>query len=477
MMHSTPVRAGAAGLMLWLAGCAVGPVYQPPTPSELGVPASWRGKSPDEKVIPDDLSQWWRKLGDDRLTALVGEALQHNPDLDSARAALRASRARQGVAEAGRLPSVTASASAASSQTGNNAARDQYQAGFDASWEPDVFGGQRAAVTAAAADADGSAAGLAQAQVSLAAEVARNYVQLRSLQARLEITRRNLASQEETRALTGWRAQAGLTSELAVEQAVAALEQTRAQIPALESSLAAAENRLAILTGQAPGALHDRLTAAAPLPSLPAGLVIGIPADTLRQRPDVQAAERRLAAETARSGVAAANRYPSFRLSGSVGLEALTLTGLGDSNALNRSLLAGITAPLFDGGRLKQQAVIQSAVQDQALAAYRSTVLTALEDVENALANLSAQQQRLVALTAGAKAAVNAAELARQRYQAGITDYQTVLDTERSRLSLEDSRQSTEADLVLALVQLYKALGGGWSAPASIPTSASGNPS
>lgn len=477
-MLNTVGRQGLLpALFLLLGGCAVGPVYNAPSNADLGVPASWRGK-PAESVTPDDLSRWWARLGDERLTALIDDALQHNPDLDSARASLRASRARVSVAESGRLPTVTASASAGSGKSGNNASREQYQAGFDASWEPDIFGGVRHAVTAASADAESVAANLAQAQVSLAAEVARNYIQLRSLQARLEITRRNLAAQEETRALTGWRAQVGLVSSLAVEQAVAVLEQTRAQIPTLESSLAAAENRLAILTGQAPGTLHDRLSGSAALPVLPAALVIGIPADTLRQRPDVQAAERRLAAETARSGVAAANRYPSFRLSGSVGLEALTLSGLGDSTALNRSLLAGITSPLFDGGRLRQQVAIQSAVQDQALANYRSTVLTALEEVENALSGLSAQQQRLAALTAGAKAAVNAADLAGQRYQAGITDYQTVLDTERTRLSLEDSRQSCEADLATALVQLYKALGGGWTVATPVtPAASSGNPS
>jgi multidrug efflux system outer membrane protein len=475
MTVSATFCCGLTGLALLLAGCAVGPVYQPPSNADLGVPAAWRGTTA-EAVTPDALSQWWRRLGDDRLSGLIDEALRHNLDLDSARAALRASRARVSVAEAARLPSVTASASAANSKSGGNAARDHFQAGFDAGWEPDIFGGQRAAVTAAAADADAGAANVAQAQVSLAAEVARNDIQVRSLRARLDITRRHLAAQEETRALTGWRFRAGLVSALVEEQSVAALEQTRAQLPVLESSLAVAENRLAILTGQAPGALRQRLAEAAPLPSLPAGLVIGIPADTLRQRPDVRAAERRLAAETARSGVAAANRYPSFRLSGSLGLEALTLGGLGDSNALSRALSAGVTGPLFDGGRLRQQELIQQAVQDQALAAYRATVLTALEDVENALAALAAQRQRLVALTAGTQAAVQAHELARQRYQSGITDYQTVLDTERTRLSLEDSRQSCEADLLTALVQLYKALGGGWTAPDPSSASASGNP-
>lgn len=474
MVYAAYRRAVLPLLGLSLAACTAGPAYQPPTAADLGVPPSWRGEAV-EPVTPEDLSRWWDRLGDAHLTALIEAALRRNPDLDSARAGLRAARARLDIADAGGSPQVSASASAGAGKNGGSPVREQYQAGFDASWEPDVFGGRQRAVEAAGADRTASALTLASARVSLAAEVARNYLQFRAYQLRLDLARRHLATQQETRELTAWRVRAGLAGQTALEQAVTAAEQTRAQIPVLESGMTAAENRLAILTGQAPGAWHDRLSAVAPLPELPVSLVIGIPADTLRQRPDVQAAERRLAAETARIGVAEAGRYPSFRLSGSLGLEAATLSGLGGASAPVRSLLAGISAPLLDGGRLRGQVTVQSAVRDQALADYRAIVLTALEDVENALATLAAQQRRLAALTTGTEAAVNAAELARQRYLSGLADYQTVLDTERSRLSLEDSRQACAADLALALVQLYKALGGGWTpaAPDTLPDSGS----
>ncbi len=460
-----------------LAGCAVGPVYQPPGNAALGVPDSWQGHAP-EKVTADNLAQWWTLLGDAQLTALVQDAVARNPDLDSARASLRAARARVSASEASRLPTLSASASASQSKRGNAATTDTYDVGFDAAWEPDLFGGTRHAVDAARADTAAVEATLANAQVSLAAETALNYVQYRALQARILTLQRNLASQQETLDLTRWRTQAGLVSPINLEQSTATTEQSRAQLPVLQASLAAAANRLAILTGRAPGALEQQLSDSAPLPALPDRLVIGIPADTLRQRPDVIAAERKLAAETARTGVATANRYPSLRLSGSLGLDALSAGALGESGSLYRSLTAGLTAPLFDGGKLKQQQAVQQAVQDQAYAAYRSTVLTALEDVENALTNFSAQRQRLQSLQTAAEAAGRADAMAKQNYQAGLADFQTVLDAQRSRLSLEDSQISCEADLVTALVQLYKALGGGWTAPATTSTpSVSGNPS
>jgi NodT family efflux transporter outer membrane factor (OMF) lipoprotein len=301
--------------------------------------------------------------------------------------------------------------------------------------------------------------------VTPAAEVARNYVEMRALQARLAIARSNLASQSETLQLTTWRAQAGLVSSLDVEQARANREQTRANIPSLQSSLAEAQHRIAILLGTPPAAQQERLAAAAPIPQPPPTIAVGIPADVLRQRPDLRAAERTLAAETARIGQAEAARYPSFTLTGSIGLEALSLGALTDGGAIvTRSLLASIGAPVFDGGRLRQQVEIQRAVQERAQASYESTVLTALEDVENALVGIGNARTRRAALAEATEAARNAALLARHRYTGGLIDFQTVLDTERSVLSLEDSMATSEADGVLAVIQLYKALGGGWEA-------------
>jgi NodT family efflux transporter outer membrane factor (OMF) lipoprotein len=453
-----------------LAGCvAVGPDYVPPS---IDMPAGWNRLDASARPItyaaaPGDLSQWWLGLNDPLLSALVNEALQASPDLRTAQARLREARARRTVAAAARLPDVTASGSARRSQsseeTGSGDARNAFSAGFDASWEIDVFGGVRRSVEAAEADLESSVANLDNTRVSLASEVALNYVEVRALQTRLGIARANLGSQSETLQLTDWRAQAGLVSSQDVEQARSNREQTRAQIPSLETSLAESEHRLDILLGRAPGTLHARLAATGDLPTVPAQIAVGIPADTLRQRPDVRAAERRLAAETARVGVAEAARYPSFTLSGSIGLEALTLGALGNGAAATSSLLAGITSPVFNAGRLRAQVEIQDAVHEQAQVSYEQAVLTALQEVENALVALARNRERVEALAIAAESARNAAELARQRYSAGLIDFQSVLDTERNVLSAEDSLASSRADGVLALIRLYKALGGGWS--------------
>ncbi len=339
-----------------------------------------------------------------------------------------------------------------------------------------IIGGQRRSEEAAQADLEATAENLYAVQVSLAAEVALNYVELRAYQERLAIAQANVASQAETLQLAQWRAQAGLVSTLDVEQARANLAQTRAQIPTLETGFAQAQHRLEILIGQTPGALAGRLTEARNIPQVPTRVTVSIPADTLRQRPDVRAAERKLAAETARIGVAQAAQYPSFKLSGSLSLNALSLGALAGADALARGIVGSIAAPIFDAGRIRQQIEIQTAVQEQAFIAYQSTVLNAFSDVENALTALANARQRQRHLVDAVQAARLAATLARQRYSAGIIDFQTVLDTERSVLNLEDNLQSSQAEHASALIQLYKALGGGWSASAAtVATSAQGH--
>lgn len=453
-----------------LTACVtVGPDYTPPA---LDVPESWNqdgalSRPETTASATGDISQWWRNLNDPLLSGLVVEALRASPDLRSAQAKLRESRARLAVAKAGRYPEVTASGSASRSQssedTGSGESRELFSAGFDASWELDVFGGVRRGVEAARADLASSEASLHDARVTLVAEVARNYIEVRTQQILLGVARDNLDSQSETLQLTEWRAQAGIVSSQDVEQARTSREQTRALIPRLEISLAEAEHRLDILLGKAPGALHARLAAAGSLPAVPEKIAVGIPADTLRQRPDVRAAERALAAETARVGVAEAARYPSFKLSGSVGLEALTLSALGNSGSVASSLLAGITAPVFNAGRLRNQVEIQDAKREQSQVAYEKTVLNALQDVENALVSLTRTREREAALVKAVESAKNAERLAMQRYSSGLIDFQSVLTTQRTVLTVEESLASTRSDGVIALISLYKALGGGWS--------------
>ena len=432
-------------------------------------PEGWSRAEPSQfdTTHRDELSRWWETLRDPVLPELVSASLAANPDLKSAQARLRQARARRLLAGADFFPTVSGAFAASrvrtSEQAGTGRTTELYSAGFDASWEPDVFGGVRRGVEAAQADLEASAASLHNTRVSLVAEVALNYVEVRAFQSRLGIARANLDSQIETFQLTDWRAQAGLVGALDVEQARANLEQTRAQIPTLETSLAQAEHRLAVLLGLAPGALRAQLASGGPVPAPPERAAVGIPADTLRQRPDVRAAERTLAAETARIGQAEAARYPGFALSGFIGLEALSLGALGGSGATAHSLAASVATVIFDGGRLRHQVEIQSAVAEQALANYEAAILTALEDVENALVSLANSVQRAATLRTAAEAARNAALLARQRYASGLIDFLTVLDTQRTLLSIEDSLAATHAESASALIQLYKALGGGWS--------------
>lgn len=455
---------------LGLTACAtVGPTYKQP---ELSVPAGWnrleQSANADAKAVATgDLSRWWVALNDRLLSQLVEEALSASPDLRSAKARLRQARAAGSIASAGRYPSVTASGSASrvasSEEAGSGASVNMFSAGLDATWEADLFGGVRRGIEAADADLASTEASLQDTRVSLVAEVALNYVEARTLQIRLGIARDNLASQTETLQLTKWRAQAGLVSTLDVEQARSNVEQTRAQVPALADSLSRAEHSLDILLGKTPGTLHARLSTDGALPSVPREIAVGIPADTLRQRPDVRSAERKLAAETARVGVAEAARYPSFTISGSIGLEALTLGAIGRSGAATSSLLGGIAAPVFNAGRLKSRVEQQDAVREQAEASYEKSVLNALQEVEDGLVSLALSRERGEALDTAVRSARNAAELARQRYSAGLTDFQVVLDTERSVLLVEDSLASTRADTVLSVIRLYKALGGGWT--------------
>jgi multidrug efflux system outer membrane protein len=281
--------------------------------------------------------------------------------------------------------------------------QSSYAAGFDARWEPSIFGGPRDTAQAAEQDLAAAAASLSAVRISLAAEVALQYVTLRSQQQRLAIARENLASQAATLQLVDWRHQAGLVSQLTLDQARAAVEQTRAQLPALETARAAAVHRLAVLTGQLPANLLNRLQAAQALPAAPEGVAIGIPHDTLRQRPDIVAAEASVQAERARLSAEQAARWPSLNLSGSFGWRALAAGDLGASDALLRTATAGLAATLFDGGRISARIESQQAALDRAHIAWQQSVLAAVEEVENALAGHAAAVERLQARQQGGR--------------------------------------------------------------------------
>lgn len=455
--------AGTLGLALLLQGCA----HRAPVASEspgAALPVAWNAPLPaGVAVLPqaDDLARWWERFGDPQLSALVAQALQAHPSALSAQAALRQARAQARVQAAGMLPDVSLSGSAQRSRSGGQTG-NSFQVGLDAGWEPDLFGRLDAGVQASQADARAAQASLEQVHVSLSAEVALQYIALRSLQQRLAIAQRNLETQQQTLQITDWRVQAGLATSLVAEQARAAAEQTAAQVPQLQASLAQARHALAVITGQAPAALDAALAAPQAVPQPSQALALDIPADTLRQRPDVRVAQERVQAALARVSQADAARYPSLRLSGSLGLRALTLGALGDSASLVHSLLGSVAVPLFDGGATQAQVQVQQAALEQARQAYQLAVLTALKEVEDALVALQGEAARLAHLQQAAQAAGNAALLAQQRYASGLIDFASVLETQRTQLATQDALATSQANLGSNHVRLFKALGGGW---------------
>ncbi|WP_048441796.1 efflux transporter outer membrane subunit [Caenimonas sp. SL110] len=450
-----------AGLALALGGCASGPA---PTgaPLPLDVPAAWSQGEAADRAGPSALSQWWLRLDDPLLARLVADALRSNHTIAIAQASLAQARAQRETAAAGLLPALDGSASAGRSRSGGGSASNSFRIGLDAAWELDVFGGKQSAVAAGVAVERAGAANLGDARVSIAAEVALGYIALRSGQARLAIALDNLASQQELLQITQWRLQAGLVSSLEAEQSRAAAEQSRAQVTVLRAANQQLVHALATLTGRPPMALSGQLDSPGPIPAAPAGMALSLPADTLRQRPDIRAAEYQVVAASARVSQAHAQTLPSFRLAGSLGLNALTLGSLTSGASVASSLLAGLAWPLFDGGAGRAQVRAQQAAMDQAVAAYRGAVLTALKEVEDALVALRSDRERLAHLQQAAGAAANAALMARQRYSSGLVDFQVVLETQRNQLSTQDSVAGAAADVTADHVRLYKALGGGW---------------
>jgi multidrug efflux system outer membrane protein len=464
-MRMAPLVAALA-----LAGCAS--LAPPNTALPTTTQAVWHNAAPAERA-PTDLAAWWQRFGDADLAALVERALGAHTSVRSAQAALTQSRALARAAAANLLPNVTLGGSAQRSDSGTSSASNRFSTAIDASWEPDFGGGIGASRDAADADALAAAYTLADAQVSLAAEVALTYLEWRSAQARQATAARNLALQEDSLQIARWRQQAGLVSTLDVEQAEGAAAQTRAQLPALARAASQAMHRLAVLTGRAPGDATQSLPTTAAAVPLPADdLALAFPADTLRQRPDVRVAETRVLAARSRLAATDAERLPSLRLGGSIGVAALTLGGLASGAALAQSLVAAVSLPIFDGGALRARVDAQAAGWEQARIAYEAAVLAALQEVEDSLVALRADRERATHLQRAANAARAAEALARQQYEAGLADFRAVLDAQRTLLAAEDNLQTLRATLAADHVRLYKALGGGWT-PGAAPLLAS----
>jgi NodT family efflux transporter outer membrane factor (OMF) lipoprotein len=456
--------------LLSLVGCAsVGPDYEPPSNT---VPNVWHtelrlGLSA-ETVYPKHLADWWTTLADPVLTGIIEQALNRNLDLKQAMARVREARARRGITKAGQFPTLNASGSAnRGKSSGGGATHNFFSVGFDAGWEVDIFGGVRRAVEAAEADLDAGLEDLHDVLVSLTAEVALNYLDVRTTQTRLAVAEKNIAIQQQTFDLIQARYQAGLSDELVLQQARYNLENTRAQIPVLRRGLEESKNQLALLTGGFPGSMHALLMETRPIPVIPPTVAIGVPAETLRQRPDIRRAERNLAAQTARIGAATADLYPKFRLTGSIGLESLKSSDLFKSTSESWSLGPSVSWNIFNGGAIRQNIEVQSAVQQQYLLAYEAAVLGALEEVENALTAYAEEQLHRKQLAAAVDAASQAEVLARIQFNAGLVDFTTVLDAQRTLLSFEDQLTQSDGTVTSNLIRLYKALGGGWNSAAS----------
>lgn len=421
-----------------------------------------RDASPATTATQVGRASWWDDFDDPLLAELIDRAMQANPGILSSQAALQQARALRDVKLAATRPNLTVSGSVQRTTSDGSEASVNFRGGLDASWELDVFGARHSAVANSEAELQVAGANLRDVQLSMTAEVALAYIQLRGLQAQLAIAQNNLASQQETLQITQWRAQAGLVTSLEVAQAQTAAAQTAAQLPALQSSLARTRHSLAVLTGQRPQELDTLLTATRPIPQVDSQAADVIPADSLRQRADVRAAEARITAALAAVDAADAARLPSYRLGGSVGLTALTLAGFSNGAALATQILGSVSVPLLDGGATKAQVRAQRAVLAQTRANYQSTLLKALQEVEDALIALRHDRERLGYLQQAASAADNAALLAQNRYSSGLIDFQTLLQTQRTLLGAQDSVASLQADLSSGHVRLIKAMGGGW---------------
>lgn len=432
------------------------------------LPADWKnaGGFPVASASRD-LSRWWTKFEDPTLNRLVSTAIQDSPDTATAAARIRESRANFDAQRSTLFPNLSGSVGASTDAASRNSistSSNSFSAGLDASWEVDLFGRLRSQLQTAAANVGATEENYHSVQAALASEMAIAYVTLRSAETRLDVLRASLKSREETYSLAKARLEAGTIDNLEADQAFTSLQQARAAIPSLEQSASQTRNLINRIAGKNPGTLDGMLAAgrrAIPIPQR--SLAVGIPADTIRQRPDVRVAGYQLLAAAASVRSAEAQRFPSLRLSGSLGLNTLSSGKLFDPETATAGLAAGLTSPIFDAGRIRADIEANKAFEEQTIQTYRSTVITALSEVEDALIACRRTAERLDALRLAQKSAAAADLLSRQRYEAGVTDILTVLDSQRTLLAIEESIISVQSDRTIAYIELYQALGGGWS--------------
>jgi outer membrane protein, multidrug efflux system len=468
------IRMLTGALMFFAGACTVGPDYRPPEPE---VPDRWSAQVDFASTnSSDSSSEWWRGFHDEALDLLMERAAASNLDLQIAEARITEARALRAIAEASFWPNLNGTASYRRIRTSEKGPLGQvvgggltpletglFNAALDASWEIDVFGGTRRSVEAAEAVIESTEEARRDLKITLLAEIGLNYIELRGLQKELAVTASNLAAQQQTLALTKDRLEAGLATELDTARAEAQAANTASEIPLLEAGIKRAIHRLGVLVGETPGALAESLGKPAAIPNSPPEVPVGLPSEILRRRPDIRRSERELAAATARIGIAVADLFPRFFLTGSAGLESLSASDFFTGGSRFWSAGPTIQWPIFNAGRIRQNIEVQNARQEKALLAYEQTVLAALEEVENALVGYSRILARYSKVASAERANRRAVELAHDRYRSGLVDFLDVLDAERSLYDVQARLTRTEKTLSQNLVRLYKALGGGWT--------------
>jgi multidrug efflux system outer membrane protein len=471
----------AALLIVTVVGCMVGPDYRTPA---MKLPTHWDGndqqiKQAENQDDKTDLATWWQSFDDPMLNQLVAQALSSNLDEKIALARIREERAYLVISRAGLFPSVGTYGSYTRQRYSANSPfgffpqalpRDEniYQAGFDTSWELDVFGGIRRGVEASKADLAASIENARDVRVTLLAEAARDYVTVRALERRIQIAKANLRDQSDSLKLAQARFEQGFAPELDVFQARSLLETTQAQVPELESELAQTVHRIGVLLGREPDALQAELSDTAPIPgiadpdAIAVRIPVALPSDLLRRRPDIRAAERQIAAATARVGVATADLFPKFNIIGTAGLESISPGDFFFGTSRMWQVGPSMTWPIFEGGRIRANIEVRNAQEEEALLTYRKTVLIALAEVEDALVAYAKERTRHQALAASAEDFKRSQLLALDRYEEGYDTYLDVLEAQRSLYAAQDSLAQSDQLLIDDLIAIYKALGGGW---------------
>jgi NodT family efflux transporter outer membrane factor (OMF) lipoprotein len=477
------VALGVGLLAFCLGGCAVGPNYHAPktaTPQQfVGQPAP--ASASNQPAV--DVSRWWESLDDSELDSLIDRAIRANPDIEIALTRLQEARTREAGLIGNALPQVAASADAGRG-TGSDMSRAgaapalraadnkgslnqiEQVAGFAATWEIDLFGGYRRAIEAGKYDVEAAAAARNAVLISVVADVARNYVDMRALQLRLEILRENISTAEQSRDFEQARYDRGITNELDLQLAIREFQTLQSELPVLQSQIEATQYDIAVLLGQYPEELATELAPTGALPNLPASIAPGLPLDLLQRRPDIRESERELAAATARIGVATANLFPQIGISGGLGTQS---SGIGAHGSHIWAFGPSFYWPVLDFGQLDAMVSIADLNAHERLVAYRKTVIDAVQDADTAIANYGAQSQRLDSLAQAMQASERAVSLAQQRYDRGLTDFLNVVDAERQQFNLEDQYTAAQQNAADAFIYLYRALGGGWEQYQKVP--------